>query len=229
MDLDEPWRKTARSERELRREVEALGFLGPASVRLLAVEGPDLILERVTPGTALPDAPDDVATTKIAHALLRLWVPAPSSCGLPSVAEECQPLYEEKASALLPADLVAEARDRLEDLLAVEVESYVLHGDLHHGNLLLSESRGWVAIDPHGLVGERAYDVGPLLLNPWNDNPEMLVGPRLDRLSDLLATPRDRLASWGLVRAVLAAAWTAQDNGHADTRPLRVAYALAGQ
>ena len=229
MGLDESWRKTARNERELRREVEALGLLGPASVHLLALEGRDLILERITPGTALPVEPDEVATTMIAQALLSLWVPAPPQCGLPSIAEECQPLYEEKATALLPTGLVAEARDRLEDLLATELERAVLHGDLHHGNLLNSEVRGWVAIDPHGLLGERGYDVGPLLLNPWNHNPAMLVGPRLDRLSDHLSLPRDRLASWGLVRAVLAAVWTAQDHGRADPRPLRVAYALAGQ
>lgn len=105
----------------------------------------------------------------------------------------------------------------------------MLHGDLHHGNLLRSHDRGWVAIDPHGLIGARGYDVGPLLLNPWDNDPSQHVGPRLSRLSDLLEMPRDLLASWGLVRAVLAAAWTVRDTDHADERPLRVAYAIATQ
>lgn len=229
MKPDEPWRKTARDERELQREVEALGLLGAATVRLLAVEGNDLMLERVYPGTALPEEPDEVATNVIAHALRRLWVLAPADCGLPTVAEECHLLYDEEATELLPAELVVEARHRLEGLLATGHERFVLHGDLHHGNLLHCEVRGWVAIDPHGLVGERGYDVGPLLLNPWNGDPSRLVGPRLSRLSDLLCMRRDRLASWGLVRGVLAAAWTVQDAGRVDGRPLRVACALASQ
>jgi len=227
--LPEPWRKTARNARELQREIEALGLLGPASVRLLAVQGNDLVLERVSPGTSLPEEPDEVATTEIARALVKLWVPAPAGCGLPTVAEECEPIHDDEAMALLPAELVGEARRRLTRLLAVEPETYVLHGDLHHGNLLHSEARGWVAIDPHGLIGDRGYDVGPLLLNPWDNDPGRHVGSRLSRLSDLLQMPRDLLASWGLVRAVLAAAWTVQDTGRVDQRPLRVARAIASQ
>lgn len=226
---DQHWRKPARTEREFQREVEALGLLGPASVRLFAVEGSDLLLERVHPGTALPEIPDEAAAIEIAHALLRLWVPVPAGCGLPTVAEECQPLYDDEAVALLPFELVAEARQRLEQLLAAEHESYVLHGDLHHGNLLRSDEHGWVAIDPHGLVGDRGYDVGPFLLNPWDGEPSALIGPRLDLLSELLGMPRDRLASWGLVRAVLAEAWIVQDTGRPDGRTLRVARALASR
>lgn len=229
MKPGDPWRKLARNERELQREVEALGLLGAAKVILLAVEGNDLLLERVDPGTSLPEQPDEVATREIANALRRLWVPAPPGCGLPTVAEECRPLYNEEATTRLPPALVVEARRRLEGLLATGHERFVLHGDLHHGNLLHCRVRGWVAIDPHGLVGERGYDVGPLLLNPWDGEPTRLVELRLSRLSDLLDLRRDRLASWGLVRAVLAAAWSVQDTGSVDEQPLRMAHALASQ
>ncbi|MDZ7683823.1 MAG: aminoglycoside phosphotransferase family protein [Gammaproteobacteria bacterium] len=30
----------------------------------------------------------------------------------------------------------------------IEGESWLLHGDLHHENLLADETRGWIAIDP---------------------------------------------------------------------------------
>ena len=33
-----------------------------------------------------------------------------------------------------------------------------LHGDLHHDNVLDFGPRGWLAIDPHGLLGERGFD-----------------------------------------------------------------------
>ena len=60
------------------------------------------------------------------------------------------------------------ARVTLDRLLRDPVEDRVLHGDLHPQNLLWAQDRGWVAIDPHGLVGDPGYDVGPLLINPWN-------------------------------------------------------------
>ena len=40
-------------------------------------------------------------------------------------------------------------------LLAEPREVCALHGDLHHDNVLDFGPRGWLAIDPHALVGER--------------------------------------------------------------------------
>ena len=40
-------------------------------------------------------------------------------------------------------------------LLADPRERSVLHGDLHHDNALDFGARGWRAIDPKGLIGER--------------------------------------------------------------------------
>ena len=39
----------------------------------------------------------------------------------------------------------------------------VLHQDSHTGNMLLDEHRGWLAIDPKPLVGERAFDCAALV------------------------------------------------------------------
>ncbi len=43
-----------------------------------------------------------------------------------------------------------------------------MHGDFHHFNILSSE-RGWLVIDPKGVIGPAGYEVGPLLINPWGD------------------------------------------------------------
>src|SRR4029077_18089802 len=40
-------------------------------------------------------------------------------------------------------------------LLAEQRDICVLHGDIHHGNILNFGPRGWLAIDPKGLMGER--------------------------------------------------------------------------
>jgi len=66
------WRKTAHTREQLGREVEALRLLGPAAVHLLAVEGNELVLERVVPGTTVAELPDDQVTAAVATALTSL-------------------------------------------------------------------------------------------------------------------------------------------------------------
>ena len=220
------WQKTPRSPEELRRETEALQLLGPAVVRLIAVENGSLVLERVDPGTTALSVPDDTATAAIAEALLALWVAPPDDCRLPTIEDECQALYDRDAVAPLPAELVRAAREALDSLLSDAPEPCVLHGDLHHENLLWSDARGWVAIDPHGVVGDPAYDVGPLLINPWTPAAAALLPTRLPILSEKLDLPLLRLMRWGLVRAVLAEAWKVQGSGSPNGSALRVAAAL---
>jgi len=50
-------------------------------------------------------------------------------------------------------------------LLADQREVRVLHGDIHHRNIRQS-ARGWLAFDPKGLIGDRAYDCANTLCNP---------------------------------------------------------------
>ena len=98
------------------------------------------------------------------------------------------------------------------------------HGDLNHENLLWSAD--WVAIDPHGVVGEGGYDIGPRLINPWATSTAALAPRHLDVLHDVLGVPNERLAAWGLVRAVLAEAWMVQDTGRPHGVALRIAEAM---
>jgi len=221
------WRKHERSRVQLRREVEALRLLGPPAVRLLRVEGDVLVLEHVRPGTPAAARPDDEALDAITATLQALWVPVPPGCGLPTVRQECAALDDEDAVRPLPAAIVQAARGTLDQLLRDPAQDRVLHGDLHQQNLLWSEDRGWIAIDPHGVMGDPGYDVGPFLLNPWNADPAALLSHRLPLLAQRLDMPVHRVAGWGLVRAVLAEAWHVQDTGQVAGGALQVAEHLA--
>jgi len=177
----------------------------------------------VVPGTPVSDLPDDEATIALARAMRSMWRPVPPGCGLPTVGQECAPLLTDVG---LPAGLVLPARSTLADLLATAPQPVVLHGDLHHGNLLRGPT-GWVGIDPHGVTGDPSYDVGPLLLNPLPAEVAHLVERRLDLLAEELAIDRGRLRQWGLVRAVLACTWSIADGEPPPTSFLDVAWALA--
>jgi streptomycin 6-kinase len=109
-------------------------------------------------------------------------------------------------------------------LLADPRDVAVLHGDIHHGNVLDGGERGWLAIDPKGLLGERTFDYVNILRNP--DAETALAPGRFDRQVALLAgtasLDRRRLLQWTLAFAGLSAAWQLAD-GTAAALDLAVA------
>ena len=127
-----------------------------------------------------------------------------------------------------PARLIAEVENLRADLTASAGIPVLLHGDLHHDNIVAAGRAAWRAIDPKGLIGEPAYEIGPLLFNP---QPQLLAAPqpgrilarRVDHCAAELGLERARVRGWGLVRAVLAAWWHAESTG----RPWDAALACA--
>lgn len=216
---------------ELAVEATALAaFDGRGAVRLLRADPARgaLLLEQVSPGDRLRDlvpAHDAEATAVLASLMRRLHVPAVP--GLPTVLSQVSALDGHRGA--VPADLVREAAARMRALCATATRDAVLHGDLHHDNVLRGTRDPWLAIDPHGLVGDPGYEIGSVLFNPHPDDRDpaltALVPARLRLLSAALGEPVDRLAAWGFVKAVLSSVWTA-DSGGPPNRALDVARLL---
>jgi streptomycin 6-kinase len=216
---------------ELAVESAALAaFDGRGAARLLRAD-PDrgaLLLEQVSPGGRLRDlvpARDAEATAVLAGLMRELHVPPVP--GLPTVLSQVAALDRHRGA--VPAGLVREAAARMRSLSATATREAVLHGDLHHDNVLRGTREPWLAIDPHGLVGDPGYEVGSILFNPSPDDRDpaltALVPARLRQLSAALGEPADRLGDWGFVKAVLSAVWTA-DAGGDPARALDVAHLL---
>ena len=109
-------------------------------------------------------------------------------------------------------------------LLKLNNETVVLHGDIHYDNILDSGTRGWIAIDPKGLKGERAFDFANIFCNP---NIEIAASPfRLSKqvkfISKAADLNRKRLLEWVVAWAGLSAAWIIND-GEDAALPLAVA------
>src|SRR5207244_12927321 len=116
------------------------------------------------------------------------------------------------------------------DLLASMSEPALLHGDLHYGNILADGPHSWRAIDPKGLVGEPAYEVGAVLLNeiPAGAAAAPILARRVDQLAEALGFDRARPRGWGLAQAVLSAWWSFEDHGHGWEPAITCAELLAG-
>jgi streptomycin 6-kinase len=109
------------------------------------------------------------------------------------------------------------------------VDEVVLHGDIHHDNILHFGDRGWRAIDPKGLRGERTFDYANLFCNPAHDiavDP-VRFGRRVAVVADAAQLDRRRLLQWILAWSGLSAVWLMEDELSPDTR-LEVAMLAAG-
>ncbi len=215
--------------RELLTEIKALElYQGNGIVKLLAsdYEKGTLLLERLSPGTPLAafvETDDATATTIAAQVMRQLWQPVPSEHIFPSVAIWASGLqnvrkHYDGTTGPLPVKLVEEAETLFEELLSSMGEQVLLHGDLHHFNILAAERQPWMAIDPKGVVGEAVYEVGALLRNPMPQilalpNPSKILEHRICLLSEILQFDRKRIRAWAVAQAVLSAWWNIEDQG----------------
>jgi streptomycin 6-kinase len=185
-------------------------FGGHGCVRVLEIdrEGGALLLERALPGTRLRELwPDDDerAVAAAASVMAALWRPPTPGLAFPTV---------QHWGRLLPpgsraAGVFAELCESMTDVV-------MLHGDLHHDNVLRSGYDNWLAIDPKGVVGEPAYETGALMRNPFPGlfdvaAPARVLRRRADQLSDLLDLDVARVRGWAYAQAVLSGVWAESD------------------
>lgn len=193
---------------------------GHGTAKVLAHDGPALLMECAEgPGalSAMAQAGEDQAACRI----------------LCSVAQKLHALRKAPPRDLIPLDqrfralepaarthggLLQTCHAAAQELLATPQEVIVLHGDLHHDNVLDFGARGWRAIDPKGLWGERGFDFANIFLNPdlAHPSPAVAADPaafhrRLDLVASLANLPRARLLRWVLAWSGLSMAWFLQE------------------
>jgi streptomycin 6-kinase len=193
---------------------------GDGAAQVLAHEGDALLMERAEGSTSLVKVAlsgrDDEATRIMCQVAARLH--APRMRPLPS---SLVPLPEWFAAlepgAARHSGILEQAAATARHLFAEPRDIVVLHGDIHHGNILDFGSEGWLAIDPKGLLGERAFDFVNILRNP--DHETALAPGRFQRQVTVIAATarlnRVRLLQWTLAFAGLSAAWIMGDRDDA--------------
>ena len=210
---------------ELLSEINALThYNGQGACRLLDSDPQKgmMLLERLEPGTMLSSLEDDEHATRIAADVMsQLWRPVPENrddfIQLTSWFNGFKRLrkqYRGKTGPL-PEDLVELAESLSRELLAENKDEVLMHGDFHHYNILESQ-RGWLAIDPKGVVGPKGYEVSPLLTNPYKrfltgGIPRVQTAKRIAILSEMLGMERERIRNWGISHSVLSAWWSLED------------------
>lgn len=207
--------KIARTAEERRGAALLVWWQGRGAARPLQHDGAALLMERLEGPMSLAHlartGQDDRASSIICTVAATLHTHATSPPpNLVPLAHWFRDLFSEAGPY---GGIVARSARVARQLLNEPQDTVVLHGDLHHGNILDGGSRGWLAIDPKGLLGERGFDLANLFCNP--DGTVATAPGRLARQATIVAQAagldRGRLLRWILAWAGLSAVWHGQD------------------
>jgi streptomycin 6-kinase len=201
----------------LARESFALKcFAGYGAVKVLAEDNEMLLLERAVPGTSLKSyfPNQEHESIEIVCGVMKKLHQAsiPEGYNFPHIKDWLTALDKDWN---IPDGYLQKARKLRDQLLQSLMPDVLLHGDLHHDNIL-QNADGWLVIDPKGVIGEPAYEVAAFIRNPM---PELLnyadasniIFNRVNCFADLLELPSQRIIDWCFVQAVLAWVWALED------------------
>lgn len=215
-------------------------FNGEGACRLLEYDEEKywMLLERLRPGAMLATLDDDEEATCIAAEVMkRMWRGLDTSFATSAQDystsndnskfiqltdwffggfERLRKMFD-GGTGPLDAKLVERAESSVKDFFTENHRPVLMHGDFHHYNILWSE-RGWLVIDPKGVIGPACYEVGPFMLNPWGsisdgDRLKVQIEKRIDILHEHLGFERERILEWTLAHAVLSAWWSIEESG----------------
>ncbi|HMX75857.1 MAG TPA: aminoglycoside phosphotransferase family protein [Anaerolineales bacterium] len=209
---------------ELTSEMTALKlFNGDGACQLLEhdEERGLLLLERLKPGKMLAKLEDDEERTIIAAEVMsKLWREVSSDNKFIKLSDwfaglkKIRPHFD-GGTGPFPKKLLERVESFLPELFA-DTDVKLMHGDFHHFNILSSE-RGWLVIDPKGVIGPVGYEVGPLMLNPWSSISDwsrfkVRAERRVSILAERLGWEREKIINWSTAHAILSAWWSIEDN-----------------
>lgn len=205
-----------------KREAAALmAFSGFGVVQIFSEDTGLLLLECAIPGFSLKSyfpGKDDEAINITANMIKRLHkAPIPSTHAFPHI-KDWVAAFDKNFN--IPMKYLQKARRLRDNLLETSTKKVLLHGDLHHDNIL-QNGGDWVVIDPKGVIGEPAYEVAAFIRNPI---PELLthadapniIHNRVTRFAESLELSERRIIDWCFVQAVLAWVWALEDGCDTD-------------
>lgn len=207
---------------------------GIGAARVLEHKDDAILLERATGNHSLAEmarnGQDDEASRIICKAVAGLH--AQRGIGLPRLIPLSERFRSLESAAHREGGIFVRSAATARVLLSEPQDVVALHGDVHHGNILDFAERGWLAIDPKGLVGERGFDYANLFCNP--DHAIAAATGRLSRQVGVVAEAaqldRGRMLRWIVAWAGLSAAWLIEDGENEHVAPtLQIAEIAAAE
>jgi streptomycin 6-kinase len=212
--------KIAMRDEERRGNSLMVWYNGNAVPRILQHDGSALLMERATGTVSLAEMAKSGRDDEASHIICSVAAKLHSQKG--PYPYDLVPLniwFKDLVSAVAKYGGVFEKCSKIANALFENpIDIKVLHGDIHHGNILDFGSKGWLAIDPKGLIGERGFDYANLFCNP--DIATATKPGRLLKQVRIVSAKANldpkRLLQWIAAWAGLSAAWSLDDGGNME-------------
>lgn len=144
-------------------------------------------------------------------------VKANSNCDLPNYRDILNNTFnkskgEKKDDYKKIIDLIQIADEEYKNIEKLNLDKYILHGDLHHTNIILNNNQ-YKAIDPHGVIGEKILEVGCFILNElWIFNREKEnIKNIIKKISKNMNLSEKEIARATFIQIVLSTAWSVEE------------------
>jgi len=209
--------KLGMNHKAIAREAEALNaYHGIDSPKVLSLEDGLILMERAVPGSTLKDFfPDrDIQAVETVSNIIKDLhkISIPDNNNFYSLEYILKILDNELD---IPKNIIKKARKLRDELLGSSQRQVLLHGDLHHDNIL-KNGNGWMVIDPKGFIGDPCYEVCAFISNPIPDlldfgNPKEIIDNRIQLFSQNLGFSEQRIRDWHFVQVVIGFAWCLED------------------
>lgn len=202
---------------ENNNEIEALHLMqGDGMIRLLEHDKEHglLLLEQCQPGETLASVTNDLKATRIAANVIKnIQKPISEPLDFPTTQDWFRRL---ESKIILPPKFKTQHIDKAKCLAyALHNQSrklVLLHGDLHHFNILSAQRQPWLAIDPKGVIGPPEYECGAFLRNPipqvgTQAGLKKILTKRIEVFAEMLEFDKQIILSWAYSQAILASVW----------------------
>jgi streptomycin 6-kinase len=203
--------------KKLNHESSSLkAFANFGAVKIFSRQNGVLILERAISGISLKSyfpTKESEAIEITCNVIKKLHqAPIPKK-KVPHVKDWLAALDREQN---IPSVYLKKARKLKDELLQTSIKQVLLHGDLHHDNIVQNDN-GWLIIDPKGVIGEQAYEVCAFIRNPLQELSSSkhivnIINNRITHFTNILNLDFMRIKDWCFVQSVLAWIWALENN-----------------
>lgn len=187
-----------------------------------------LLEERIFPGTVLRKEPSLEKRIQVFSGIFHA-IHLPMEEGetyldwLEKICDYCagNPVGEETRN------LAAQAREVCAEMFGKYPDRALLHGDLHHDNMLLRTDGSYAVIDPKGVVGPAILDIPRFILNELDTDYTCPDREHIREVIRLLGGqtgyPEADIGKLFFMETVLANIWCLEDGDEMSSRELAVA------
>ncbi len=223
--------KIAPENRGILNEANCLECFTKTAPKIVAFDHEQhmILMERLYPGNSLKKlvemGRDDEATRIICQTIREIQLHQHKKYEFKHLSEFVKTLFILQKH--VDKRLLSKAESWFCELTMDRSQDVVLHGDLHHDNILLSGDT-WKVIDPHGYIGDPVFEVGSMIFNPYDCFPNdrslsKIIERRLSILIEELPFDAQRIKAWAFCKTMLSVAWTFEDHAKIDEGEIEIA------